>query len=106
MVKEKLLARDSRIINVSCHAYLSAKMTIDDPLNMGKWAPVFHARDAFAHSKLAIVMTSRELSEVLKGEYMFLVSPMIERINDVCVYANVFIPLNYDVKRVIVHINI
>lgn len=69
MVTEKLLQQDSRVVNVSCHAYLSAKMTIDDPLNQGKWAPAFHARDAFSHSKLAIVMTSRELSEVLKSEY-------------------------------------
>lgn len=68
LVKDQLLQRDSRIVNVSCHAYLSAKMTLDDPLNQGKWAPAFHARDAFAHSKLATVMASRELSDRLKRE--------------------------------------
>lgn len=72
LVRDKLLQRDSRIVNVSCHAYLSAKMTIDDPLNLGKWAPAFHARDAFAHSKAAIVMASRHLSDILKREFFLL----------------------------------
>lgn len=72
ILKEKLLQQNSRIINVSCHAYLSAKITIDDPLNLGKFAPAFHARDAFSHSKLAVVMASRELSDTLKSEYYFI----------------------------------
>lgn len=57
-----------RIINVTAHAYSAAKMTIDDPLNIGKWAPAFHARDAFAHSKLAIVMSSKHFAKVLKNK--------------------------------------
>lgn len=57
-----------RIINVSAHAYSGGKMTIDDPLNIGKWAPAFHARDAFSHSKLAIVLSSRHLAKVLKNQ--------------------------------------
>lgn len=56
-----------RIINVSAHAYSSAKMTIDDPLNIGKWAPAFHGRDAFSHSKLAIVLSTRHFAKILKS---------------------------------------
>ena len=60
-------AEQGRIINVSAHAYAAGKMTIDDPLNIGTWAPAFHARDAFSHSKLAILMASRKLAKELKG---------------------------------------
>lgn len=60
-------AEQGRIINVSAHAYCSAKMTDEDPLNIGTWAPAFHQRDAFAHSKLAVVLATRHLAKLLKG---------------------------------------
>jgi retinol dehydrogenase 13 len=56
-----------RIINVSAHAYAAAKMTEEDPLNIGTWAPPYHARDAFSHSKLCIVLATRHLAKELKG---------------------------------------
>lgn len=66
MIGAGMLKLHSRVINVSCHAYLSAKMTIDDPLNIGNWAPAYHARDAFAHSKACIVMATRIFANLLK----------------------------------------
>lgn len=60
-------AVNGRIINVSAHAYTSGKIDIDDPLNTGQWAPAYHHRDAFAHSKLCVILASIHLSEVLKG---------------------------------------
>lgn len=62
-------SEQGRIINVSAHAYssASAKMTDEDPLNIGTWAPAFHQRDAFAHSKLAVVLATRHLAKLLKG---------------------------------------
>lgn len=56
-----------RIINVSAHAHAAARMDIDDPLNVGTWALKFHARDAYAHSKLATILWSRWLARELKG---------------------------------------
>lgn len=57
-----------RIINVAAHAYASAKMTIEDPLNIGTWSPAYHARDAFAHSKLAVILATKQFAKVLKGD--------------------------------------
>uniref|UniRef100_A0A1A9W3J1 Uncharacterized protein n=1 Tax=Glossina brevipalpis TaxID=37001 RepID=A0A1A9W3J1_9MUSC len=56
-----------RVINVSSHAHASAKMDIDDPLHLGTYASKFHARDAFAHSKLAVLLSTRSLAKALKG---------------------------------------
>jgi len=56
-----------RIINVSAHAHSAGKMDIVDPLGVGNLAPQFHARDAFSHSKLAIVLWTRKLARVLKA---------------------------------------
>ncbi|XP_058817901.1 retinol dehydrogenase 12 [Topomyia yanbarensis] len=60
-------AQQGRVINVSAHGYTAAKMNIEDPLNTGSWAPGYHARDAFSHSKLAVVMVSRVLAGKLKA---------------------------------------
>lgn len=60
-------AINGRIINVSAHAYASGKIDIDDPLNTGQWAPAYHQRDAFAHSKLCVILASMHLASVLKG---------------------------------------
>lgn len=73
MLSQQLLKNQSRIVNVSCHAYLSAKMTIDDTLNIGRWAPEFHARDAFAHSKLCVILATKALSEKLIRKYLIYV---------------------------------
>ncbi|XP_055616010.1 retinol dehydrogenase 12 [Toxorhynchites rutilus septentrionalis] len=62
-------ASQGRIINVSAHGYTAGKMNIEDPLNTGSWAPGFHARDAFSHSKLAVVMATRALAGRLCKEY-------------------------------------
>ncbi|XP_039433889.1 retinol dehydrogenase 13 [Culex pipiens pallens] len=59
-------SEQGRVINVAAHGYTAGKMTIEDPLNIGSWAPGFHARDAFAHSKLAVVMASRQLAARLR----------------------------------------
>lgn len=66
LMLNRLLGPQSRVVNVSCHAYLSAKMVIDDPLNVGSWAPAFHARDAFAHSKVCIVMATKMFGQILR----------------------------------------
>ncbi|KAM7361256.1 nazgul [Cochliomyia hominivorax] len=57
---------NGRIINVSAHAHVAAKIDFDDPLNVGTWAVKFHARDAFAHSKLAIILATRWMARELK----------------------------------------
>ncbi|XP_001662674.2 retinol dehydrogenase 13 [Aedes aegypti] len=59
-------APQGRVINVSAHGYTAGKMTIEDPLNVGSWAPGFHARDAFSHSKLAIVLATRAMAGRLR----------------------------------------
>lgn len=56
-----------RIINVTGHAHTSAKMDIDDPLNIGTWCTKFHDRDSFAHSKLAVILATKWLARELKG---------------------------------------
>lgn len=60
-------AVNGRIINVTAHAYASGKIDVDDPLNTGQWAPAYHHRDAFAHSKLCILLASKHLASVLNG---------------------------------------
>jgi NAD(P)-dependent dehydrogenase (short-subunit alcohol dehydrogenase family) len=57
---------NGRIINVSGNAYSSAQMNIDDPLNISNLAPLYHPRDAFAHSKLAVLLSTRKLATELK----------------------------------------
>ncbi|XP_065075068.1 retinol dehydrogenase 13 [Ochlerotatus camptorhynchus] len=59
-------APQGRVINVSAHGYTAGKMNIEDPLNIGSWAPGFHSRDAFSHSKLAIVLATRALAGRLR----------------------------------------
>ncbi|XP_011192155.2 retinol dehydrogenase 13 [Zeugodacus cucurbitae] len=56
-----------RVINVTAHAHAAAKIDFDDPLNVGTWAVKFHARDAFAHSKLAVLLATRWLARQMKG---------------------------------------
>ncbi|XP_001990247.2 retinol dehydrogenase 13 [Drosophila grimshawi] len=60
------LAEQGRIVFVSAHAHQAAKIDFDDPLNVGTWAVKFHARDAFAHSKLAVILATRWLARELK----------------------------------------
>uniref|UniRef100_A0A182QHZ1 Ketoreductase domain-containing protein n=1 Tax=Anopheles farauti TaxID=69004 RepID=A0A182QHZ1_9DIPT len=56
-----------RIVHVSAHGYTAAKITDrDDPLNLQQ--PLGAGRDAFAHSKLAIVMAGRVLAKQLARE--------------------------------------
>lgn len=52
-----------RIINVSAHAHSAGRMSIDDPLEITNLAPHYHPRDAFANSKLAVVMWTRKLAK-------------------------------------------
>jgi len=59
---------NGRIINVSAHAHAAAKIDFDDPLNVGTWSTKFHARDAFSHSKLAVLLATRWLAKELKGK--------------------------------------
>lgn len=58
-------SKQARIINVSAHAYSAGLMCIDDPLGIANLAPQFHPRDAFSHSKLAIVLWTRKLAKLL-----------------------------------------
>jgi NAD(P)-dependent dehydrogenase (short-subunit alcohol dehydrogenase family) len=60
-------SKQGRVINVAAHAYMTARMNVDDPLGISNLAPQFHPRDAFAHSKLAVVVSSRKLAEKLKA---------------------------------------
>lgn len=60
-------SHNGRIINVSAHAHATAKICYDDPLNIGTWSTNFHPREAFAHSKLAIVLSTRYMAKLLKG---------------------------------------
>ncbi|XP_030080071.1 retinol dehydrogenase 13-like, partial [Drosophila hydei] len=59
-------SEQGRIIFVSAHAHQAAKIDFDDPLNVGTWSVKFHARDAFAHSKLAVILATRWLARELK----------------------------------------
>ncbi|XP_037943963.1 retinol dehydrogenase 13-like, partial [Teleopsis dalmanni] len=59
-------SENGRIINTSAHAHAAAKIEFDDPLNVGTWAVKFHARDAFSHSKLCVVLATRWLARELK----------------------------------------
>uniref|UniRef100_A0A182IYF6 Ketoreductase domain-containing protein n=1 Tax=Anopheles atroparvus TaxID=41427 RepID=A0A182IYF6_ANOAO len=55
-----------RVVNLSAHGYTAAKLgSRDDPLNLRQTAPAGSGRDAFAHSKLAIVLASRILARRL-----------------------------------------
>lgn len=62
----KLLRKGSRVVNVACHAYLSATFAIEDPLSRSVLASAYHARDAFSHSKAAVIMSTRVLGGLLK----------------------------------------
>ncbi|XP_037816887.1 retinol dehydrogenase 13 [Lucilia sericata] len=57
---------NGRIINVTAHAYAAGKMDFDDPLNVGTWSVQYHARDAFSHSKLAVLLATRWMARELK----------------------------------------
>lgn len=59
-------SEQGRIINVSGHAYAKGRMDFEDPLNKRGTARGHHARDAFSHSKLAIVLASQVLSKRLR----------------------------------------
>lgn len=52
-----------RIVNVSAHSYQSGKIALDDPLNVDtleiNGEASYHARHAFSHSKLAILLSTR-----------------------------------------------
>lgn len=60
-------SKQGRVINVSAHAYSGGKMNIDDPLGVGNMVPVYHARDAFSHSKLAIILWTTNMAKILKS---------------------------------------
>lgn len=68
LLPKLLKSKQGRIINTSAHAYCAAKFDINDPLNTGTFAPSYHARDAFAHSKAAVVLSTKYLSKLLKGD--------------------------------------
>ncbi|XP_053678745.1 retinol dehydrogenase 12 [Anopheles nili] len=56
-----------RIVNVSAHGYTAAKVADQtDPLNLRQ--PSASGRDAFSHSKLAIVLASRALAKRLAAQ--------------------------------------
>lgn len=61
-------SEQGRILFVSAHAHQGAKIDFDDPLNVGTWSVKFHAREAFAHSKLCVLLATRWMSRELKGK--------------------------------------
>lgn len=63
---QKASSQPGRVINVTAHAYSAGRMCIDDPLSISNLKPKYHPRDAFAHSKLAIVLWTRKLAKLLK----------------------------------------
>ncbi|XP_039231684.1 retinol dehydrogenase 13 [Drosophila yakuba] len=60
-------SEQGRILFVSAHAHQGAKIDFDDPLNVGTWSVKFHAREAFAHSKLCVLLATRWMARELKG---------------------------------------
>lgn len=52
-----------RIVNVSAHSHTAGKVAPDDPLGVDvivvNGAASFHSRDAFSHSKMAIILATR-----------------------------------------------
>lgn len=58
-----------RVVNVSAHAHSAGRVALDDPLNADavavNGAESFHARDAFSHSKLAVVLGTRFWAKTL-----------------------------------------
>lgn len=64
-------AEQGRIINTSAHAYSSAKINDDDPLNIGQWATAYHHRDAFAHSKMAVILSTQHMAKLFEGILIF-----------------------------------
>lgn len=68
MLRKSPSGKPGRIINVTAHAYSAGRMCIDDPLNISNLTPKYHPRDAFAHSKLAVVLWTRKLGKILKTE--------------------------------------
>ena len=63
-------SQQGRIINISAHAHSSnsIKINIDDPLNINPDTGRLHPRDAFSHSKLAIVIATKLLAGIIKGK--------------------------------------
>lgn len=82
-------AVNGRVINVSAHAHAAAKIDFDDPLNVGTWAMKFHAREAFSHSKLAVVLATRWMARELKGNLQLILSA------SVCLLFTFFILCRY-----------
>ncbi|KAG5671363.1 hypothetical protein PVAND_001564 [Polypedilum vanderplanki] len=72
-------SKHARVINVAAHAYATGKMNVDDPLRISNLAPQFNSRDAFAHSKLAIVMSTKKLAEQLKPISVTVLTPGLVR---------------------------
>ena len=52
-----------RIVNVSAHSYQSGKIEPDDPLNVNLFEingeAAFHARHAYSHSKLGVLLATQ-----------------------------------------------
>lgn len=61
-----------RIVNVSAHSYQSGHIAADDPLNVDSLEingeESYHARHAFSHSKLAVILGTRYLAQQLAGK--------------------------------------
>lgn len=57
-------SKQGRIVNIAAHAYATGKISLDDPMSN---LSTFHPRDAFAHSKLAIVLSTKKLAILLKS---------------------------------------
>lgn len=58
LLRERLDRVGGRVVNTSAHAYAAAGQFVsaDDPLNLGEWRRAYHHRDAFALSKLLLVL--------------------------------------------------
>lgn len=61
LLREPLQRGNGRVVMTAAHAYSAACSWIsaDDPLNIGEWKRSYHYRDAFALSKLLLVLWTR-----------------------------------------------
>lgn len=64
LLASRLRRGNGRVVNTTANAYAAAChfVSADDPLNVGEWRRAYYHRDAFALSKLLVVLWSQSTS--------------------------------------------
>lgn len=64
LLASRLRRGNGRVVNTTANAYAAACQFVsaDDPLNVGEWRRAYYHRDAFALSKLLVVLWSQSTS--------------------------------------------